>query len=264
MNAAVRRPSAAFAAFVLHRWDWSETSLIVDLFTREFGRIVVAARGAKRPYSQLRPVLLPFQRIQVQLTRGAQDAEVQNLRSAEWAGGGPMPTGAALFSGFYLNELLMRLLARSDPHERLFDAYARTLPLLAPADDRRMQATLRAFELMLLREIGLLPDLRRETPTQRVLQVQDSARLVPDGGVLVVPSGTGPALPARDLAALADALDRDDLPALAVACESAGPPLRTMLRDLVDYHLGPQALRTREVMLDVQRLVPASRRGPIR
>ena len=118
------------AAYVLHRYDWSETSLILDLFTRERGRLAVAAKGAKRPYSQLRGVLLPFQRLQVALSRGSEEAEVHTLRSAEWAGGAAMPSGGALFSGFYLNELLLRLLARQDPHAALFDAYAQVLPVL--------------------------------------------------------------------------------------------------------------------------------------
>ena len=96
----------------------------------------MAAKGAKRPYSQLRAVLLPFQRISVALGRSAGEegaAEVQNLRAAEWAGGQPMLTGAALFSGFYLNELLMKLLARHDPHPALFDAYAATIAGARPS-----------------------------------------------------------------------------------------------------------------------------------
>jgi len=121
-----RGASAPLQAYVLHRYDWSESSLILDLFTRERGRIAVAAKGAKRPYSQLRVVLLPFQRLHIGLGRSVdeQGAEVQTLRSAEWAGGAPMPGGSALFPGFYLNELLLRLLARQDPHPALFDAYA--------------------------------------------------------------------------------------------------------------------------------------------
>ena len=116
------RASATLSAYVLHHYDWSESSLILDLFTREQGRLAVVAKGAKRPYSQFRAVLLPFQRIQVGLGKppkrtetepvdGAQP-ELQTLRSAEWVGGHAMLTGAPLFSGFYLNELLMRLLAR--------------------------------------------------------------------------------------------------------------------------------------------------------
>src|ERR1700712_1250801 len=96
-------PSAIQQAFVLHHYDWSESSLILDLFTREQGRMAVVAKGAKRPYSQLRAVLLPFQRIQVTLskpgkTADGEAAEVVTLRAAEWAGGATMPAGAALFS----------------------------------------------------------------------------------------------------------------------------------------------------------------------
>ena len=113
---ATRTPSV-LSAYVLHRYDWSESSLILDLFTREQGRVAVAAKGAKRPHSQLRAVLLPFQRCGVSLGRlpvGEGASEVQTLRHAEWAGGPAMLTGAALFSGFYLNELLMKLLARQE------------------------------------------------------------------------------------------------------------------------------------------------------
>ena len=106
---------------------------------------------------------------------------MQTLRAAEWAGGAAMLTGAALFSGFYLNELLMRLLARHDPHPALFDAYAQTLPLLGAGDDARAQAALRAFELMLLQEIGLLPDLSVVTLTQQPVQ--------PDGRVRAAARG---------------------------------------------------------------------------
>src|SRR6188474_1838634 len=98
------RPPATQAAYVLHRYDWSESSLILDVFTREQGRVAVIAKGAKRPYSQLRSVLLPFQRLQLSLGRPPKDdasaeqvSEVQTLRAAEWGGGAAMLTGAALF-----------------------------------------------------------------------------------------------------------------------------------------------------------------------
>ena len=68
------------AAFLLHRYDWSESSLILDLFTREQGRVVVAAKGAKRPYSQLRSVLLPFQRLNVTTAGAARGDDGQAAR----------------------------------------------------------------------------------------------------------------------------------------------------------------------------------------
>src|SRR3954451_10364288 len=86
--ATSRRHVAPLDSYVLHRYDWSETSLILDLFTRSRGRIAVAAKGAKRPYSQLRSVVLPFPRVGAPVGKQAEEAqaEVLTLRSAEWAG----------------------------------------------------------------------------------------------------------------------------------------------------------------------------------
>ena len=115
-------------AFVLHRYDWSESSLILEVFTRNHGRIALVAKGAKRPTSSFRPILLPLQPLH--LAFGG-DAEIRSLKSAEWQGGHVMPTGHALLSGYYLNELLLTLLARDDPHPHLFDIYARVVQVLA-------------------------------------------------------------------------------------------------------------------------------------
>jgi DNA repair protein RecO (recombination protein O) len=254
------RASAALAAYVLHRYDWSESSLILDLFTREQGRLAVAAKGAKRPYSQLRPVLLPFQRINVSLGRvpksDASDAgasDIQTLRGAEWAGGMSMLTGAALFSGFYLNELLMKLLARHDPHARLFDAYAETLPCLGAPEEADVQAALRAFELTLLMHIGVLPDLSRVTLTLEPVHEDTRYTLLAEAGVGAMRSGEG-SLKGDVLVGLQAALVHGSLPALHQACARALPDLRSALRGLLHYHLGSNMLRTRQVMLDVQTL----------
>ncbi|MEO8151915.1 MAG: DNA repair protein RecO [Rhizobacter sp.] len=250
------RAPASLAAYVLHRYDWSESSLILDLFTREQGRLAVVAKGAKRPYSQLRPVLLPFQRIQVSLGRapktdsaGEPTNEVQTLRAAEWAGGSAMLTGAALFSGFYLNELLMKLLARSDAHPALFDIYAGTLSALGVSDE----AALRAFEVSLLQQTGLLPDLSLVTLTQEAVREERLYTLLGEAGV-GAPRAADPALPGKVLIGLQAALEHGSLPALQQACMLALPELKTALRGLLHYHLGSPVLRTRQVMLDVQAL----------
>jgi DNA repair protein RecO (recombination protein O) len=256
--------SAALSAFVLHRYDWSETSLILDLFTREQGRVAVAAKGAKRPYSQLRPVLLPFQRLSIGLGRAPADAaaEVQTLRQAEWAGGTAILSGAALFSGFYLNELLMKLLARHDPHPLLFDAYADSLQGLAQGGEDAEQAALRAFELVLLRELGLLPDLASVTLTAQDVQPAAPYGLRPEAGVVALRfADDEPALIGEALIGLQAALQHGSLPALRAACQRALPGLKAQLRGLLHYHLGSPQLRTRQVMLDVQRLLDA---GPHR
>lgn len=249
---------AALAAFVLHRYDWSESSVILDLFTREQGRIAVAAKGAKRPFSQLRSVLLPFQRLQVSFGREApgEDArEVHTLRAADWAGGHPMLTGAALFSGFYLNELLMKLLARHDPHPALFDAYAGTIAALAQNDEIGTQAALRAFELVLLREIGLLPDLGRETASHRSVRAEQRYLVLADAGVVETESNseneatiTGAALSALELALAADMESLRRVAARSLA------ELRPLLRAQLHYHLGTSQLRTRQVMIEAQAL----------
>jgi DNA repair protein RecO (recombination protein O) len=249
-----RGVAANLSAYVLHQYDWSETSLILDLFTRERGRLAVAAKGAKRPYSQLRSVLLPFQRLSVSLGRGSDDAEVHTLRTAEWAGGAPMPSGAALFSGFYLNELLLRLLARQDPHAALFDAYAQVLPVLAVADETQSQAALRAFELILLRETGLLPELSCVTPTLQPVRPEAAYALRPDAGI-VPAAGDEPALDGARLVALQAALEHGSVAALQAECALALPALRAALRTLLQYHLGSPLLRTRQVMADVRKLL---------
>lgn len=255
MNATARKAPAALAAFVLHSWDWSESSLVVELFTRERGRIVVVARGAKRPTSQLRAVLVPFQRLQVALGRTAADdsAEVHPLRTADRAGGPPMPPGPALFAGFYLNELLLKLLARDDAHEALFDAYDQALQAMQAADDGGVQRALRAFELQLLRELGVLPALDTETLRVQPLEPQAGYTLHPESGVMREPAAGG--VPGAVLVALEAALEAGEGDALRAAVGSAMPALRAPLRQVLHYHLGTDRLRTRQVLADVQRLI---------
>ncbi|MBO9688630.1 DNA repair protein RecO [Roseateles chitosanitabidus] len=251
------RPPGTQAAFVLHHYDWSETSLVLDLFTREQGRLAVVAKGAKRPYSQLRSVLLPFLRLQVTLSKPSKmnedgAAEVQSLRGAEWVGGQTLPGGAALFSGYYVNELLLKFLPRQDAQPELFDAYAALLPQLQSVDDA--QAALRAFELRLLATCGLLPDLSVLATTQAPLDPDRLYMLAPESGV-VVPTHDAPQLGGQAFIQLQAALMHGSLPALRQACEFAGPPLKPLLRALLHYHLGHRPLRTRQVLLDVQKLL---------
>lgn len=242
-------------AYVLHQWDWSETSLIVDLFTREQGRVAAVAKGAKRPYSQLRPVLMPFQRLLVATARPKADegADIVTLRSAEYAGLGEALPASRLFSGFYLNELLMKALARGDPHERLFDAYGDTLAALARDDD---EAALRSFELVLLRETGVLPELALTTTTQQPVQPTAAYQLQAEGGLVAAGQADG-ALTGLQCLALQAALDRNRFDALRSACADALPALKLQLRAVLHYHLGTPPLRTRQLMLDLRRLLDA-------
>ena len=164
----------------------------------------------------------------------------------------PVAGGDALFSGFYLNELLMKLLAREDPHPALWDAYAATLAQLGGADEA---AALRAFELRLLREIGLLPDLARVTATQAALQPAAAYGVRRRSRRGAASADEAAAITGSDLLALQAALDSDDLRALQRACAGPGAALRRQLRELLAYHLGAAPLRTRQVLLDLQPLL---------
>lgn len=259
-----RRGPTSLQAYVLHGWDFSESSLVLDAFTREAGRVAVLAKGAKRPYSHLRAVLLPFARIQLALVplKEGSDAEVRTLRGAEWAPNATLLPDAALFSGFYLNELLQKLLARGDPHPALWDAYGATLQSLAGPDDSAAEAALRAFELVLLRDTGVLPALGEVTTTQAPVQPQRMYALRGDAGLVALAAEPGdePGLPGATCLALAQALAASDLAALQRACLAALPALKLQLRALLHYHLGQPALRTRQLMLELSRLDEPSRR----
>lgn len=265
MSSSKRSGAVTHQAFVLHSHDWSESSLILELFTREAGRVVAAAKGAKRPTSQLRAVLMPFQRISVLFARSRSDdgGEVRTLRAAEWGGEAAAMHGSAWFAGFYLNELLLRLLARDDAHPRLFDAYAAALFSLDGAEIRS-ESALRAFELLLLQETGVLPELHRATLTQAAVQPERRYVLRPEQGLAEATSSDA-ALSGSRCLALARALQswpsqadsRAAFAALQDACAADLQPLKAQLRAQLHYHLGGAALRTRQVMIDSQRLFEA-------
>jgi DNA repair protein RecO (recombination protein O) len=244
-------------AFVLHRYDWSESSLILEVFTRHHGRIALVAKGAKRPSSQFRPILLPLQPLHIAFSG---DAEVGTLKGAEWMGGLTMPTGDALLSGYYVNELILKLLARDDPHETLFDAYAAVTQLLRAPD--MLDSALRAFELLVLREIGLLPSLDAASLTLQPLSSEAAYTLMPEAGLRRVSDDDDherPSLAAHHWLALQTALD-DPAPlhALRAVCAAWSPAdknaLKNQLRSLLHYHSGGKTLRTRQMMMDVQAL----------
>jgi len=252
-------------AYVLHRYDWSETSLILEVFTRQHGRVAMAAKGVKRPTSSFRPILLPLQPLSI--TYGG-EGDVRTLKGAEWVGGHVMPTGEALLSGYYLNELLMRLLARDDPHPALFDAYAAAVQMLASGAEAALSPALRAFELLLLREVGVLPVLDAQTLTLAPLAEGERYALVPEAGLRRVDeredgnerAGTG--MDAAFWQRLQQALD-DAAPMLCAMricadadCDAA---LKTQLRALLHYHCGVKMLNTRQLMHDLQALTDPGR-----
>jgi len=136
------------AGYLLHAAAWRETSLLIQVFAREYGNVALVAKGAKRPYSVLRPILSMFQPLVLSWS-GA--GEVKTLIRAESAGVRPL-TGRVLMSAWYMNELLLRLLPREDAHPGVYDAYDVALDQLARG--ALAAAALRRFEWILLQETG--------------------------------------------------------------------------------------------------------------
>ena len=239
-------------AYVLHRHDWSESSLILEVFTRNHGRIALVAKGAKRPSSALRPILLPLQPLH--LAFGG-DAEIRTLKSAEWMGGHVMPGGEALLSGYYLNELLLLLLARDDPHPGLFDIYAQAVEVLAGRHPEALQTALRAFELLLLREIGLLPTLDAQTMTLGALDPALQYSLVAEGGLRQAGRDDRASIGGVQWLELQQSLSSGaSFTDVLRACAPVVNDLKPQLRALLNYHCGVGTLRTRQLMLDIQSL----------
>src|ERR1044071_1614505 len=163
--------------YVLHTYPYKETSLIVEAFTRRHGRVALLARGARRPRSAMRGVLLAFHPLRLGWS-GA--AELATLISAEWGGGLPALAGRALMCGFYLNELILRLVPREDPHEALFDAYGEALGRLSAGEP--YYAVLRSFEKRLLAELGYAPVFDHDALSGEPIEPTGSYAYEPDRG----------------------------------------------------------------------------------
>ncbi len=237
---------------MLHSYAWSESSLILEVFTRNHGRIALVAKGAKKPSSNFRPILLPLQPLH--LAFGG-DAEIRTLKSAEWMGGHVMPGGDALMSGYYINELLLKMLARDDAHPRLFDVYSDVVHVLAGAHGEALQPALRAFELMLLRDIGLLPALSLQTMTLAPLAAAARYCLVPEGGLRQSGEADRHTLSGDEWLALQSALaDNAPFTQTLRACAQVMDALKPQLRTLLNYHCGVETFKTRQMMVELQNL----------
>ncbi|MBN9426451.1 MAG: DNA repair protein RecO [Burkholderiales bacterium] len=227
-------------AFLLHSTPYRETSLIVELFTREHGRVAAVAKGAKRPRSALRAVLLQFQPLNVSYVG---QRELRLLTGAEWVGGVPAPLGDALLCAFYLNELLMRLLPREDAHPLLFDAYAQALVGLSDGASP-LDETLRRFEWQLLRETGYAPDLERDAADRPIDAGLQYSWQPGDGFVACEPGGDG---------AVSGAM-LSDLAAGRFDAGAGRQQAKYLTRAILSYHLDGAVLNTRQILIDLQKL----------
>lgn len=225
--------------FVLHTYAYKETSLIVEAFTRRFGRLALLARGARRPRSAMRGVLLAFHPLRLGWSGSG---ELATLRAAEWGGALQPLAGRGLMCGFYLNELLLRLLPREDPHESLFDAYAEALGRLSARTP--YSAVLRSFEKRLLAELGYAPVFDREALSGDPIEPGGSYAYEPDRGP--VRSSRGDLLVSgRTLLDLA----ADDYSRSETRDEA-----RYLMRALIGQRLHGQVLHTRSVLLELNEL----------
>jgi DNA repair protein RecO (recombination protein O) len=236
-------------AFVLHSRSFRNTSLIVEIFTREFGRFSVVARGARQNKSALYSLLQPFSHLMLQ-----------------WGGGGEMPTlysaelnnrplnlpNQQIYSGFYLNELLMRLLHRHDPHPELFDIYRQTLEKIK--QNEHVDITLRYFELDLLEQLGYGINLQNDFASGK--QVNDDERyayMLEQGPIGIIDTDelsinvSGKTLRHMLQRSLMDQVERKEA--------------KLLLRSILDHYLGHKPLKTRELLQSRNRFTSSTKQG---
>jgi DNA repair protein RecO (recombination protein O) len=229
--------------YLLHTYPYRETSLVAEVYTRDSGRVAVIARGARRPRSALRGVLMAFQPLQFSWSG---KAELKTLHKAEWQGGYIPLRGLSLICGFYLNELLLKLLPREDAHEDLFEAYATALAQLPSAQDHA--AVLRRFERVLLRELGYGLVFDREVTSGNPVTADQRYRYVPDRGPVAATETSeqsGVELAGKTL--LDMAVDQYTDPRTVQQS-------KVLMRALINHCLGNQTLHTRQLLRDLQQL----------
>ena len=245
---AGRARHEAEPAFVLHSYPFRETSLIVEVFTRNCGRVALVARGARRPRSVLRGVLLAFQPL---LLSWGGKSELRTLHKAEWQGGLPQLKGRGLLCGFYLNELMLKLLARDDAHETLFETYHATLSALSNGGDHAL--TLRSFEQQFLKEAGYALTLDRDVMSGEAIRADCHYHyLIERGPVRVAHNGGGGGSDENRLELAGQTLldmARDEYASPVTQQQS-----KALMRMLINHCLGNQTLNTRQLLKDMQQL----------
>lgn len=219
-------------AYVLHSRSFRETSLIVESFTRDHGRVAMVARGAKSPRSRWRNILQPFRPL---LLSWSGKSELGTLTAADQVASPPALQGSALYCGLYINELLMRLLHRGDPHAEVFERYRQVLMELAAGGSQ--QVILRVFEKHLLEAIGYTMLLDCEFATGVAIEPQNWYEYRPDAGpVLCSGEASGRVSGAALLALHAEHLESRIL-----------PQLRTLMRMVINYHLGGKPMASQSL-----------------
>ncbi len=231
-------------AYVLHARPFSETSLLVDVFSKEHGRLMLLAKGARRGKSKSRGVLLPFTPL---LASWAGKGQLPTLTSAEQNGPATAMKGQTLASGFYLNELLLRLLHRHDAHETLFAHYHLAIRQLAEAQPTRR--VLRVFEKKLLDHIGFGAVLDHDAETGEAISARRQYHYILEKGPVRAESSAASAESATEPALTISgstlrALREEHFPSEVELREA-----QRLTRTLIDRQLNGRALRSRRVIM---------------
>lgn len=221
-------------AYVLHQHDWHETSRVVEIFSRDHGRLGVVARGARRTWSPWRAALRPFQALLLSWSGGG---ELVTLTGAETPGESLTLSGPALMSGFYMNELLLRLLPRRDSQPELYRHYSEALTHLM----RAAAPALRVFEKQLLSALGYGLNLDREAVSGQPLRTDAVYRYELERGPVLTPATISEGLYISGAALMA--LAREDFGQTEQLHE-----VRKLLRTALERLLGERPLRTRAMM----------------
>lgn len=243
---AVKQRIDQQSAWVLHTLPWRETSLIVEVFSRDHGRVALVAKGARRPHSAFRGVLMAFQPLLMDWSGGG---EVRTLVRAEWQGGQPLLTGQALLCGYYLNELLVKLTPRDDPHPNLFVAYADAVRELGRG--LPPPPILRLFELALLQELGYGIGLDTDMQSGEPVRADAAYAYIIEGGPVALEAsadGVPSDLPVVSGQTLLD-MAAGDFSRSETLAQS-----KRLLRVLINHYLGGQPLQSRRVLQELLEL----------
>ena len=224
-------------AYVLHQYAYRDTSRIVEVFTAEHGRLTLFARGAAGPKSGLRAALRPFQRL---LVSWSGKSEACQLLTAEIDGTATSLPPECLMCGFYLNELLLRLTVRCDPHTAIFDSYAEAVRALQAGGDEEYH--LRRFEKRLLQELGYGLELS-QTDGGKPIEPDMYYRFDVAGGPQPCVADAPGAVYGKSLADL-DAGELADVRSLRDA--------KRVLRAAIDACLEGRVLKSRNVLMEMR------------
>jgi len=226
-------------AFVLHTRPYQETSILVDFFTRSYGRLNAIAKGAKRPKSPLRSVLTPASKLSVSLSG---KSELKTLSSVEIIDHFQLNNGVSFNSVIYVNELIIKATEKEDPHAVIFDDYEILLKKLSHQSDQvDMEQNLRNFELNLLQEMGYGIDLSRDAETNKKIEKDCIYRFYPDKGFTID----------KDKVASQKSLTGLDIINFREGNfdkKETRDASKTIMRMALDFHLGSKTLNIRKYL----------------